>query len=1351
MTMETPCNITKVRHSKASTLSEGDNNNINSNNHNSTSTNIKVRHSINVIEILEGENDSSKSDIYDAFDGEQLRIKKTITKKEEHKVLEEYKRRTLDENNVSTRGGKVSLHDDNINEQSNNDNDSDGDRGLFKGESIRKGIALNMDIVNQLLNRGDGKGNKECGVWEKIEEESSQRDCESYSTPKSDRKERVSRNMKRCDELSAMKKITEEKNAICEDGEEEGNEQGLGNESKERNGNENESGNAVGKKGNLKEDSRSGKDKDKDEWKIRKVRFKMKDEDVNDVSINEEHVEQHELQNNDDKGDSNITEGLAKEKCDLEQEENIQDNISIDSKNNKDTKCDGELKTHTDNVVNDNDNELGNKTGVIAVNSNEERETEIIKEEMDVDQEKETYDNQHDKIVINDKDRNCSSDNVNRPNEQIHESQDKAKPNADPITEQNESNNQQFTLTINEDMNLPQEYNDYTEIIREKNENIVDENEIQQHEELNTKSDIESYIELTKELNKRMHNNNDPNTNNKHFSNETSITKHNDNILPTQDKVVIESNVLEKESNANDNAFTKVNLSRANTNEHNEMKPNIEYDRMLNESHGNNHSKEHLQFNIEDGMNANDNNNEISQDINDHHHIHKSHLLSQTELPNIIHNDDDDIEQECKDRLTFKHANINKQQQLNHLSDNEKNDLHSNRRYYNSEPHVDDDKAVLNNFKQTITEENERIPTNATVDIKKTILTSIEENNDNNNDQEHQLLITPRKNISSKPKAPLFNNNVTPSSHNGNIQTPSKPLTEHNNNNPHPLIYKKQSSMSIKTEAKPMDKEKEDILKDLRVYNSEREHLIQEEVILDEKERNKYVFTTPGKQPNIELKKLNITNNNTINNINNVNNNSSSRFPSPRNESVLIESIATPKKQSQIIYKRSPINKDSSKLKLTSSDNEIAVSPNKNHKTEIPIKEEFNNSSLKKHSPKQPNTIPSSIIIPLCTNKELTSSIPKQLLLKQMKKDKEISNITSNPNEKIIKLNKYNSQTITNHNNIDSNQLIKQQQQQQDLLISRIQPVTIISKCKTQQHSPKRVCYLTSNINSPLDMDTNHEHINNNDANHFIPVSKKYSFIQPTNTITTNDHTSRRHYYNKTQSFPTHSQLATITYNNTLSVPNNTQSTIDRADTFTISGTNPVTKSKQGQLYSRNNAHRFMHKDMQSNTNSKATQTEMFPLSEIRNLKASYINNTRLQKYKALTVNNSNDPSRNNLSFYKCNQTHRGRMPMTFKKDNEIRTNYISHTSLISQRSLDTDKTYSYSYNYTEKPFYTIQKDSTIQERYNEMSKKGTCSKFRNGNMLVHHVNTNSMKRGKDEVSKYKYQITINEEDCVFD
>ena len=1348
ITMETPpCNNTKVRHSKASTLSEGENNN------NNTNANMKVRNSINVIEILERENDSSKDDIYDAFDGEQLTIKKTITKKEENKVLEEYKRRVLDENNELTRGGKVNLNEDNINDVDGNDDN--GDRGLFKGESIRKGIALNMDIVNQLLHRGDVKGNKECKVWEKIEEESSQRDCESYNTPRSDRKERVSRNIKRNDELSAMKKITEEKGAVCEDGEKERNEEGLGNESKEKI----ESGSVIGKKGNLKEDNGNGKDKE--EWKMRKVRFKMKDENVNGALMDEEHIEQNELQDN-------IMEGFAKEEYDDEKEDNIQDDLSISS-NNKDNKCNDVIKAHIEKQE-DKSELANNKPEFITDNENkEETQTDVVHKEININQEKDKCDNQNENIKLNN-----DNDDTNKSNEQINEPQNKVISNIDPTTEDivfpnkdnecnnnqqsivsyneipNETNRKEFPDSLNEDIKLQHEYNDYMETIHEKNENenIVDDNEIQQHEELNTKSDIESYIELTKELNKRIHNNND----NKHFSNETSITKHNDNILPIQsvsqhkeqDKGTIESNdnIFTKEDNDNNN--NQFNLSQTNTNEHNKIKTEIEYEHtLINESSHVNHQ----QFNIEDGMNVNNNNIEMSKDINDHH-INKSHLLShtETELHDIMHDngehcDNNDNKHECKDKLIFKHKNINKQQPLNTLSNDEGNDLNSNKRYYENEPHVDNDNVLLNNCKQTITEENERIPTNATVDIKKAILTSLDDNN--NKDEEHQLLITPRKSISPKPK-------------DDTIQTPSKPLTEIINSNPHPLIYKKQNSIPIKPE--PKLKDKDELLKDVRMYNTDRDHFIHEEILVDDKERNKFVFATPGKQPTLEIKKLNIpSNTNAITNNNN-NINSSSRFPSPRNESVLIDSIATPKKQSQIIYKRSPINKDTSKPKFT-SEHEINVSPNKNHKTEITIKDDFNNNNclLKKHSPKQPNTIPSSIIIPLCTNKELNSNIPKQLLLKQMKKEKELNNMMMlNSNEKIIKLNKHNSQTIIN-NNIDNNHhhhLIKTQQH--DLSISRIQPVNIISKYKTQQHSPERVYYLTSNINSPVDVDNNNHNINNDStSNHFIPVSKKYSFIKQTNTITTNDNTSRRHCCsifnnNNNNQMHSHSQLNTISYSNTLSTNNNAQSTIDHADKFTINGTHTFISSKQGKLYSRNNknsnTNRFAYKDVSSNTNSKATQTEMKYIHTV------HTNNTRLKKYNTLTVNNDNELSRCNLSFYKCS-THRGRPPMTYMKTNDIKTNYISHTSLISQRSLDND--YSYSYNYTEKPFYTIQKDSMIKEECTDKdcgSKKGNCSKIRKcNNKLIHHVNTHSMKRGKDEVSKYKYQITINEEDCVLD
>ena len=1336
ITMETPpCNNTKLRHSKTSTLSEGDNYN------NNTNTNVKVRNSINVIEIIERENDSSKDDIYDAFDGEQLTIKKTITKKEENKMLEEYKRRVLDENNELTRGGKV-----NLNEEHTNDNE---DRGLFKGDSIRKGIALNMDIVNQLLSRGDVKGNKDCGVWDKIEEESSQRDCESYNTPRSDRKERGSRNVKRCDELSEMKKITEEKNVNCEDGEE------LGNESKGRN--ENES--AGGKKGNLKEES--GSEKDKEELKMRKVRFKMKNDNVNDDVLMDE--EQHELQ--DDNNNNNIIEeGLLKEECENETEDNIQNNINISNNDNKDNNYNDEIKTHIEkqkDIINDNNNNEidNNKTEVINVNeNNEEKETEIINKEINIKQEINTCDNQNENVKLNN-----DNNDINKPNKQINESQNKAKQNNDQTTEEivfpnkdNENDNQQlisyndetnkkeFPDSLNEDIKLQHEYNEYMETIHEKNENIVDENEIQQHEDLNTKSDIESYIELTKELNKRLHNNNDNNINNKHFSNETSLTKHNENILPIQHisphkeqhKANIENNenVFTKEEN-NINNNNQLNLSQTNTNEHNNMKSELEYEHMLiNESsHGNNQ-----QFNIENGINVN---NEILKDINVHQ-INKSHLPShtETELHNMIHDDNDDEhcdikhEDECKDKLIFKHKNINKQQQLNNLSRNERNDLQSNEHYYENEPHIDNDEAVLNNFKQTITEENERIPTNATIEIKKTILTSLDENN--NNEQEGQLLITPRKNFSPKPK-------------NDTIQTPSKPLTELNNHNTYPLIYKKQNSFPIKTNTRIKDKD--DLIKDIRMYNTDRDHYIQEEILLDEKERNKFVFATPGKQPNLEIKKLNIPpNNNNTTNHNNNNNNSSSRFPSPRNESVLIESIATPKKQPQIIYKRSPINKDTLKHKFT-SEHEINISPNKNHKPEITIKDEFNinnNCLLKKHSPKQSNTIPSSIIIPLCNNKELNSNIPKQLLLKQMKKDKEINNIMLNSNEKIIKLNKYNSQTITNNNNIDNtHQFIKTHQH--DLSISKIQPINIISKYRTQQHSPERVHYLNSNINSPYDIDNN---TNNNDitSNHFIPVSKKYSFIKQSNTITTtNDNTSSRHCYtkfNNNNKMHSHSQLDTLLMNN------NAQSTIDYADKFTINGTHTLMKCKQGKLYSRNNKNRntnnrFIYKDILLNTNSKATQTETPSFNEMKYVKTNHTNTTRLKKYKTLTVNNNNDNdkdlSRNNLSFYKCSQTHRGGLPMTCAKDNDIQTSYISHTSLISQRSLDND--YSYSYDYTEKPFYTIQQESKIKEEYTDkecVRKKGNGSKYRKGNTL---------KKGKDEVSKYKYQITINEEDCIFD
>ena len=1299
ITMETPpCNNTKIRHSKTSTLSEGDNN---------TNMNVKVRNSINVIEIIERENDSSKDDIYDAFDGEQLTIKKTITKKEENKVLEEYKRRELDENNELTRGGKVNLNEENV-----NDNE---ERGLFKGDSIKKGIALNMDIVNQLLSRGDVKGNKDCGVWDKIEEESSQRDCESYNTPRSDRKERGLRNVKRYNELNEIKKINEEKNVNCDDGEE------LGNESKGRN--ENES--AGEKKGNLKEESVSGKDKE--ELKMRKVRFEMKNNNGNDVLMDEE---QHELQDDNDNNNNIIEEGLLKEECANEKEDNIQHNINV-SNDNKDNNCNDEIKTHIDkqnDIINDNNNnnEIGNnKTEVITVNENNE--------EKETDKEINTCDNQNENIKL----KNDNND-INKPNEQINESQNKAIPNIDQITEEivfpnkdNENDNQQlisyndetnkkeFPDLLNEDIKLQHEYNEYMETIHEKNENIVDENEIQQHEDLNTKSDIESYIELTKELNKRLHNNNDNNINNKQFSNETSLTKHNENILPIQN---ISSHKEQHKANnieSNDNVFTK---------EDNNIKPEIEYEHMLiNESHVNNQ-----QFNIEDRINVN-NNNEILKDINDQH-INKSHLPShtETELHNMIHDDNDnehcDIkhEDECKDKVIFKHKNINKQQQsINNLSRNERNNLNSNKHYYENEPHVDNDDVVLNTFKQTITEENERIPTNATIEIKKTILTSLDENN--NNDQEGQLLITPRKNISPKPK-------------DDTIQTPSKPLTEltNNNNNTYPLIYKKQNSIPIKTEIRLKDKDKDALIKDLRMYNTDRDHLIQEEILLDEKERNKFVFATPGKQPNLEIKKLNILPNNN-NTLNNNNNNSSSRFPSPRNESVLIESIATPKKQPQIIYKRSPINKDTIKHKFTSEHEINIISPDKNHKPEITIKDDFNNNNnnnclLKKHSPKQTNTIPSSIIIPLCNNKELNSNIPKQLLLKQMKKDKEINNIMLNSNEKIIKLNKYNSQTITNNNNMDNTyQFLKTHQH--DLSISRIQPINIISKYKTQQHSPERVHYLTSNINSPYDIDNNN---NNHEqtSNHFIPVSKTYSFIKPTNTITTtNDNTSRKHCcirFNNNNKIHSHSQL------DTLSINNNVQSTIDYADKFTINGTHTFIKCKQGKLYSRNNKNRFIY-------NSKATQTETPSFNEMRYIKTNHTNNTRLKKYKTLTVNNNNhELSRNNLSFYKCSQTHRGGLPMTCAKDNDIQTSYISHTSLISQRSLDND--YSYSYDYTEKPFYTIQQYSESKEEYTDKyyghNKKGNGSTYRKGNTL---------KGGKNEVSKYKYQITINEEDCIFD
>ena len=276
--------------------------------------------------------------------------------------------------------------------------------------------------------------------------------------------------------------------------------------------------------------------------------------------------------------------------------------------------------------------------------------------------------------------------------------------------------------------------------------------------------------------------------------------------------------------------------------------------------------------------------------------------------------------------------------------------------------------------------------------------------------------------------------------------------------------------------------------------------------------------------------------------------------------------------------------------------------------------------------------------------------------------------------------------------------------------------------------------YLTSNINSPYDIDNNN---NNNDStsNHFIPVSKIYSFIKPTNTITTtNDNTSRRHCcirFNDNNKIHSHSQL------DTLSTNNNVQSTIDYADKFTINGTHTFIKCKQGKLYSRNNKNRFIY-------NSKATQTEIPSFNEMRYIKTNHTNNTRLKKYKTLTVNNNNNElSRNNLSFYKCSQTHRGGLPMTCVMNNDIQTSYISHTSLISQRSLDND--YSYSYDYTEKPFYTIQQDSEIKEEYTDKdygNKKGNSSKYRKGNTLI---------GGKNEVSKYKYQITINEEDCIFD